>query len=227
MKKFLFVSFFADHDSTVDFLTSFMIVGVTFLALGLRTISFGSYDDEIIVTEDKDGDTTTTTTTIAMTQHLLPDHVRVMYVFIVGLLAIMNITGQPKYVVDQHWQQTIFGTKFFKTTKLTIPQKRQLAGIIELFGLFLSTIHNITSTMFDDPSTMVTLLAMNKIRAIGYGIIFIMYGRGALINSQISFGGMMSTLLVSIIALFQFIAELQSPPTPPTAAHLDVVDLLF
>ena len=230
MKKFLYVSFFADHDSTVDFLTSFMIVGVAFLSLGLqRTISFGSYNyeednvDVVVVSADGDNNIDHDTT---MPQHILPDHVRVLYVFVVGLLALMNVTGQPKFVVDQHWEHTIFGTKFFKTNKLTTPQKRRLAGIIELVGLFLSTTHNITSTLYDDASNIVTLVPMNKIRAIGYGIIFVMYGRGALINSQISFVGMISTLLVSIIALFQFVAELQAPPTLPPA-HLDVVDLLF
>ena len=199
MKHFLL---FSMSDSTVDLLTGVMVIGVTSFVLGLRTIGFVEGDDED-----------------SFVKFNVPNEVHFIFNVLVGLIAMFNLTGSPSFIVDQHWEKTIFGNKFFPTKRLTIPQKRVLAGIIELVGLLLCTT-TASSSVIEKPPDVYdvedALLADDnntaKIRAIGYGIIFVMYGRGAMINSQIySFGGStLATLLVSVTALFQFTAELQN-----------------
>lgn len=126
------------------------------------------------------------------TQLDIPEPVRQLYTFFVALLALFNLTGLPSKIVKEQWEETIFGKSFFPTASLTILQKRRLAGLIESTGLALSTL-----------STNPTL------RASGYGIIFVMYGRGAMVNSRIGLGSTLFTLLISATALFLFTAELQ------------------
>ena len=105
-------------DSTVDLLTGVMVIGVTSFVLGLRTIGgLGGDGDDI-----SGG---------SVVKFNVPNEVHFVFNILVGIIAMFNLTGSPSFLVDQHWEKTNFGIKFFPTKKLTIPQKRVLAGMIE------------------------------------------------------------------------------------------------
>ena len=136
----------------------------------------------------------------------IPEKIRIVFVMMVGMMAIFNFTGFPQKVVDGQWEDTIFGEKFFPTTSwgltMSVKQKRMLAGIMEMIGLLMTRFDKDTGS--DDSSTAST------IRAFGYGIIFVMYSRGTMINARIALSKALATLIVATTAAVFLSVEMEN-----------------
>jgi hypothetical protein len=123
----------------------------------------------------------------------MPDELRAIFFAVTGIVAITNVTGKPKGVVDGQWEETIFGDKFFPFEELNNTQKRVLTGTMESIGILL---------------TLMTT-GHEKLRACGYGILCVMYGRGSMINVRIKLDKAVFTACVSVMAALLSLAELQ------------------
>jgi len=112
---------------------------------------------------------------------------------IVSILALANLTGLPKKLVEDQWENSVFGEKFLPIVELDNRHKRKLAGLIEVCAIVL------------------TLTERPLFRAGGYGVIVIMYGRGAMVNTRVRLEKALFTLMVAVIAGVLMLVELQSP----------------
>lgn len=114
-----------------------------------------------------------------------------LFKYITGMFCATNLLGIPRHFVDDLWERTIFGETFIPTSSLTNSQKRVLAGLGELVGIALTdSIHW-------------------RVRATGYAILMIMFGRGALINTRISMTKAMIAGSVAAVAGWFFLEHIQ------------------
>ena len=120
-----------------------------------------------------------------------PDWLRTALKYLTGAICATNILGVPRQLVDEHWEHTTFGVRFIPSKTLTLTQRRVLAGLAELIGIALAdSVHR-------------------KVRAAGFAILFLMYGRGALINASISTSKFLFTGIVSFVAGWLFLNHVQ------------------
>jgi len=89
-----------------------------------------------------------------------------LFAAVAFLFCFTNLFGIHMRQVQKNWEG--FGEKFFPTQKMNNDEKRVVAGSLELIALIF--------TMLKTPLT----------RAIGYAVLVTMYGRGALVQAQIS-----------------------------------------
>mmetsp|Transcript_126889 Transcript_126889/g.189311 ORF Transcript_126889/g.189311 Transcript_126889/m.189311 type:complete len:201 (-) Transcript_126889:147-749(-) len=172
-------------DATTNLATALLMVGVA-------AYLFGMYDITKIMksSENENGDDMKP---VAVD---ISERLRIAFSTVVAIVAMSNITGFPQKLVKGQWEETMFGAKFFPWPCCTVRQKRILAGILEMAGLCLTIVCQ------DDNFAVV--------RAFGYGVIFVMYGRGTMINSRIALKKALFTLLVASIAAFLLSAEMQN-----------------
>jgi hypothetical protein len=104
----------------------------------------------------------------------VPDDVRIIFLSVTALIALSNVTGVPKQVF---WND--FGTAFYFPFAVENPQ--QMAGWMESTGIGL------------------TLMGYPAMRGVGYALLMILHGRGAMVHAQL--GGYSKMTMAAVVSL--------------------------
>jgi hypothetical protein len=121
-----------------------------------------------------------------------PESTRFALWAVAGLFCLTNLTGIPAKMVDEHWEKSGFGEVFLPVAELNNKQRRRLAGCFELAGILLS--------IFGSSHTQ---------RGAGFAMIMTTFGRGALVNTRISFGKALGAASVSLLAGYLFLEQVR------------------
>ena len=99
--------------------------------------------------------------------------------------SLTNLLGYPP-AIKAHWEGG-FGDKYFPTETLTAVQKRVLAGALEMSSIFL--------------------MRPKRMRAMGAGLIAVMYTWGMVVNLQLNSAGPAVMLVLGSIIAWMLLAN--------------------
>ena len=105
----------------------------------------------------------------------------------VSLFALSNLFGIPKKTMERHWKNSAFGQEFFgpflSQSTASWHRKGMVAGAVEGFAIGLS------------------LTQWEMVRAVGYAVVFLMYGRAALVHASLPPVAVTKALVCALISL--------------------------
>lgn len=110
----------------------------------------------------------------------VPPVIQTTFLFVTSTLCVMNITGIIS-AQRKLWEGS-FGDRFLPN-KMATAKKRQLVGLVELVGVVLGEFG-----------------VTHHLRAIGFAILMVMYGRGGLVHMQLSGFKALLALTASVVA---------------------------